>query len=285
MHQAPASSGGTGGTEDTDRHTGSLQFIGTATVLLRYGGFTILTDPNFLHAGEKVHLGYGLTSTRLTNPALEIDDVPPLDLVVLSHMHEDHFDRVAEQRLSRSVPIVTTGQAAAALRGKGFTETRSLDTWQTWSFRKEGTRLRITALPAQHPPLALLKPMLPTVMGSLLDFQDLDGRSTLRVYVTGDTLLHDALADVPRHFPDIDLALLHLGGTRILGVMLTMDGRQGAEVLRLVAPRTAIPVHYDDYTVFRSPLADFRRAVHDAGLDDRVHYLDRGDSYTLLARS
>jgi hypothetical protein len=37
---------------------GSVQFIGTATVLLRYGGLTILTDPNFLHKGDHVHLGY-----------------------------------------------------------------------------------------------------------------------------------------------------------------------------------------------------------------------------------
>lgn len=265
--------------------TGSLQFIGTATVLLRYDGFTILTDPNFLHAGEEVHLGYGLRSTRLTNPALEVEDLPPLDLVLLSHLHEDHFDRVAEQRLSPAVPIVTNGPAARALAAKGFTGTRGLDTWETWSFRKADTRLRVTALPAQHTPLAALQPLLPRVMGSLLDFQHLDGTSSLRVYVSGDTLLHAALGDIPRRYPDIDLALLHLGGTRILGVLLTMDGRQGVEALRLVAPRTAIPVHYDDYTVFRSPLDEFRQAVRAAGLEDRVHYLARGDTYPLTGRA
>lgn len=40
-----------------DYASGSLFFIGTATVLLRYAGFTILTDPNFLHQGDHVHLG------------------------------------------------------------------------------------------------------------------------------------------------------------------------------------------------------------------------------------
>jgi hypothetical protein len=40
---------------------GTVQFIGTATVLIRYQGLTILTDPNFLHKGDHVHLGYGLT--------------------------------------------------------------------------------------------------------------------------------------------------------------------------------------------------------------------------------
>ena len=43
-----------------DFSRGSIFFVGTATVILRYAGFTILTDPNFLHAGDHVHLGYGL---------------------------------------------------------------------------------------------------------------------------------------------------------------------------------------------------------------------------------
>lgn len=45
-----------------------LHFIGNATVLLRYGPLTLLTDPNFLHRGQYAHLGYGLVSRRLTEP-------------------------------------------------------------------------------------------------------------------------------------------------------------------------------------------------------------------------
>jgi hypothetical protein len=55
-----------------DMSTGSIFFIGTATVLIRYAGFTVLTDPNFIHMHEKVDLGYGLSATPQTNPALEI---------------------------------------------------------------------------------------------------------------------------------------------------------------------------------------------------------------------
>src|SRR5919106_1664422 len=108
---------------------GSIFFVGTATVVLRYAGFTILTDPNFLHAGDHVHLGYGLTSERLTNPAIEIEQLPPLDFVVLSHYHGDHFDRIAEERLRKDVPVVTTGHAAGELKEKGFTAPVALDTW------------------------------------------------------------------------------------------------------------------------------------------------------------
>ena len=265
---------------------GELLFIGTATTLIRFGGFTLLTDPNFLHSGESIHVGYGLRARRLTDPAIELEQLPPLDLVVLSHLHEDHFDRLVAERLDRSLPILTTGQAATALRDLGFSQARDLRTWESWSFRKGDTRLRVTALPAQHTPLAIMQPFLPRVMGSLLTFASVaDDRPQLRIYLSGDTLLHDDLREIPRRFPDIDLGLFHLGGTRVLGVMLTMDGRQGVEAVRLIAPQRAIPIHYDDYDRFKSPLDDFRRAVEAAGLADKVDYLGRGERFPLSARA
>src|SRR3954470_6180252 len=99
------------GTVVAGEETGSILFVGTATTVITCGGFTILTDPNFLHAGDHAHLGYGMTSERLTNPAIEIEELPPLDLCLLSHLHGDHWDDVAEAKLSRSLPIVTTPHA------------------------------------------------------------------------------------------------------------------------------------------------------------------------------
>lgn len=69
----------------------TMTFVGTATAVLRLGAFSVLTDPNFLHRGQRAHLGYGLWSKRLTDPALWPEDLPPLDAVVLSHLHGDHF--------------------------------------------------------------------------------------------------------------------------------------------------------------------------------------------------
>jgi L-ascorbate metabolism protein UlaG (beta-lactamase superfamily) len=120
--------------------------------------------------------------------------------------------------------------------------------------------------------------LLPPVMGSLLEFGTEDG-IRVRLYISGDTLIHEDLKEIPRRYPEIDLALLHLGGTRVLGVLVTMDGRQGVEAIRIIRPKEAIPIHYDDYPVFKSPLEEFRKAVEEAGLGDKVVYLDRGDTY------
>jgi L-ascorbate metabolism protein UlaG (beta-lactamase superfamily) len=265
-------------TKPNDR-TGSIFFVGTATTIIRYAGFTILTDPNFLHQGDHVHLGYGLTSRRLTNPAIDIEDLPPIDTVVLSHLHEDHWDRLVDERLSRALPVVTTRKAAKTLKKRGFGESIGLKTWQTATFRKGNYTLHVTSVPGRHGG-AIFGRLLPPVMGSILDWEGPGGTALLRMYITGDTLVFRKIKQIPRRYPDIDLAMLHLGGTRAFGVLVTMDGKQGVEAIKLIDPTIAVPIHYNDYSVFKSPLSDFQRRVRKAGLEHKVRYLSHGQTYT-----
>jgi L-ascorbate metabolism protein UlaG (beta-lactamase superfamily) len=264
--------------------TGTVQFIGTATVLIRYQGLTILTDPNFLHKGDHVHLGYGLTSQRQTNPAIEFDKLPPIDLVILSHMHEDHFDKLVQERLDRNTPIVSTREASEALKRLGFQQRFALSDWDRLEVTKGETRLRITSVPGRHG-AAGVSVLLPTVMGSVLDFGANADAPDYRMYISGDTLVYDDIRSIPQRFPGIDLALLHLGGTRILGVFkVTMDGKDGVQMMQIVKPKKTIPIHYNDYDVFKSPLAEFAREVKAAGLEESVVYLSHGDTYTFTPR-
>jgi L-ascorbate metabolism protein UlaG (beta-lactamase superfamily) len=62
--------------------------------------------------------------------------------------------------------------------------------------------------------------------------------------------------------------------------VVTMDSKEGLKMLKIIDPRKAIPIHYNDYDVFKSPLSDFKNEVRQAGLEDRVHYLSHGESYT-----
>ena len=169
---------------------GSILFIGTAPVLIRYAGITILTDPNFLHRGERVHRGYGLHATRRTEPALTLDALPDVEVVLLSHMHEDHFDRRVSERLDHRLPIVTTGHAAAILRRRGFSSAHALPTWRALQVDRGATNVRITSVPARHGP-AYVHRLLPPTMGSIVDFET-PGRK-FRMYVSGDTLPFEGL--------------------------------------------------------------------------------------------
>lgn len=64
-----------------------------------------------------------------------------------------------------------------------------------------------------------------------------------------------------------------------LALMVTMDAEQGLKLIQLIRPDVTIPIHYDDYDVFASPLEDFKRMVEAAGLLDKVVFLDRKEQY------
>ncbi|HEY2190914.1 MAG TPA: MBL fold metallo-hydrolase [Actinomycetospora sp.] len=89
----------------------------------------VLADPNFLHRGQRAYLGHGLTSKRLTEPAWTPEELAPVDAVVLSHLHGDHWDRETRRRLPRTTPIVTTRHASRRLQTvHGFPRAIGLDT-------------------------------------------------------------------------------------------------------------------------------------------------------------
>ncbi|WP_320780866.1 MBL fold metallo-hydrolase [Streptomyces sp. CRN 30] len=266
--------------------TVEILFIGNATLLIRYGELTLLTDPNFLHRGQLVHLGYGLTSRRLTEPALDVAELPhaDLDAVVLSHLHGDHFDRVARRGLDKGLPFVTTPHASRVLRGLfGFHRATGLRTWQRRTVLHGDSSVRVTALPGRHA-LGPVRALLPPVMGSLLEFGDRSGEVRLVLYLSGDTLVYDGLREIATRCPEIHLAVLHLGGTTLPGgLVVTMDGVQGADLLDLLRPRRALPVHYGDYSVFRSPLRDFVAEAGRRGHDARLVDCTPGERVTIGA--
>jgi L-ascorbate metabolism protein UlaG (beta-lactamase superfamily) len=263
--------------------TADLTWIGTATVLLRFGGFTVLTDPNFLDRGERAYLGKGLWSRRRSQPARQLADLPPIDVVVVSHVHGDHFDRRARDGLRKDQLVVTTPASARALERWGFTNVVALRTWASHVLTEDHGALTITAAPGRHA-LGLSSLLLPPVMGSVLAFAPSSGAG-LSVYVTGDTLDHDDLREIPQRYPGIDLGLWHLGGTRIpgvlgLGALVTMNGRQGADLLEAVHPERTVPIHHGDYGVFADPVDTFLREVERRGLPG-VRPLARGQTVPL----
>ncbi|OAA80298.1 hypothetical protein LEL_03784 [Akanthomyces lecanii RCEF 1005] len=286
----------------------TVYFIGTATTIIEWNDSRILTDPNFLHAGDSVYLGPGVNATRRTNPATELDQLPALDCILLSHYHEEHFDRHVENSLSRAFPIVTTPHAARQLAvGKDgtnqpFQQVTGLVRFESAVLHVDGRRaIKVTAMPGQHVtpgPIAVASDLLqavPSTASWLLELGHLtEGGSAVesaelqvgyRIYISGDTLLVEDLEEIPRWLKDkqLDLMLVHLGGTAIPGsslplFMVTMDGEQGRHLMQLLNSKIIIPIHYDDDDVFLSPRANLEKEVSDTSLHDSVVYLDRGET-------
>jgi L-ascorbate metabolism protein UlaG (beta-lactamase superfamily) len=204
-----------------------------------------------------------------------------MDGVLLSHLHDDHFDRVARAELPPGTPIVTTPQAQRRLRRWHFQAAQGLPTWETYDWARGRQRLRLTAVPGRHGP-GLAGRLLPDVMGTVVELI-VDHVCRLRLYITGDTLCGPFLDDIPRRCGDIDAMVVHLGGARLLGVLLSMDDRQGVALTELIRPRLTIPVHFDDYTVCTSSLPDFLDRAREHGLAG-VRPIARGDTLRLPVR-
>ncbi len=266
-------------THPTDDVT--MTFGGNATMLLRIGSFTLLTDPNFVRRGSRVYLGKGLWAKRLTDPALEPTQLPALDGIVLSHLHGDHWDRIATERLAKTTPVITTREAAQALRRKGFGEASDLAPWQEHTLTRGAETLRITSVPGVHGPGPLAR-VLPPVMGSVLELLR-GGEVAWRGYISGDTLRRPWLAEVLERCGPLDVLIPHLGGTKALGITVTMDGRQGADMVELLKPPVTVPLHYDDYDRIASPLGDFVSEVAARRAPGEIRAVTRGETVSLRA--
>lgn len=267
------------GGEAADFSAGEVYFVGNATTVIRFGGLTILTDPAFLHRGEHVYLGHGIWARREVEPACQIADLPPIDLVVLSHYHGDHFDDVAARQLDKNLPIVSTADAVDKLKALGFERGHALATWESVEVHKGDATLSITAMPAKHATDDAVDAMLMPVNGHLLDFSR-NGEHLYRLYISGDTMLVDDLHDIPRRYSAIDLGLIHTGGTTFLVTVVTMTGEQGVRAVEITKPRVAIPIHYNDFSVFLSGLDDFQKAAQNTSASTEFVYLAHGDTYT-----
>ena len=81
--------------------------------------------------------------------------------------------------------------------------------------------------------------------------------------------------------PGIDAAVVHLGGTRVLMRTVTMDGPMGVDFVERCAPAVVVPVHHDDYKVFRSPLSDFVRRSAESGTSAVLRCPRRGEVVSL----
>ena len=121
-------------------------WIGHATLLIRLGGMTILTDPVF---SNRVGLGLGAFTggpRRLVAPALSIKQIPRPDLILISHAHFDHLDRPSLRRFARDVPVVSASHTSDLLTDLKFKNVSEL----AWGESTVVGSVKITAQRVNH---------------------------------------------------------------------------------------------------------------------------------------
>jgi L-ascorbate metabolism protein UlaG (beta-lactamase superfamily) len=250
-----------------------LTLIGGPTVLIEIAGLRLVTDPTFDGPGD-----YKLphvTLTKTGNPALRVDDVGAVDAVLLSHdQHADNLDHGGRDFLPKAGRVLTTEAGAARLGGNAF----GLKPWQSTELTSaDGRRLRVTATPARHGP-AGIEPFSGDVVGFMLET---DGMRP--IYVTGDTVWYDGVAEVARRFK-AGIVLVFAGSAQTRGPFhLTMDVNDAIETAHHFPDAAIVPVHCEGWAHFKQTCADLQMSFKALGIDGRLRLLQPGVATEIAA--
>ena len=122
-------------------------WIGHATVLINFYGTMILTDPVFsMRAGLSIMGMFTLGTKRLVVPALTIDELPPIDLILISHAHMDHLDLQSLRKFNRNIPVIMAANTSDIIEDMRFTSVTEVD----WTHRVEVAGLSVEGLRVKH---------------------------------------------------------------------------------------------------------------------------------------
>lgn len=245
-----------------------ITLIGGPTALIEVDGFRLLTDPTFDEPGayKLPHV----TLEKTAGPALSAEQIGAVDVVLLSHdQHSDNFDNSGRAFLTRADRVLTTVAGAERLGNR----VEGLAPWTTTELTKrDGSRLQVTATPARHGP-AGIEPLSGDVIGFVLSFP---GGGKRPIYITGDTVWYDGVAEVARRF-DAGIVLPFAGAAQTRGPFhLTMDVNDTIETARAFPNATIVPVHHDSWAHFKQNGSDLDMSFKALGFGDRLKLLEPG---------
>ncbi|SDR53548.1 L-ascorbate metabolism protein UlaG, beta-lactamase superfamily [Rhizobiales bacterium GAS113] len=250
-----------------------ITLIGGPTALLEMGGARLLTDPTFDAPGS--YASGTVTLTKTTMPAVAAEAIGAIDAVLLSHdQHFDNLDRSGRAFLSQVARVATTVAGAWRLGGNA----RGLEPWDSFEIATpSGRTLRITATPARHGPVGI-EPISGDVIGFVLAFSDEPRRA---VYVSGDTVWYEGVAEVARRF-DVRLAILFTGSAKPRGAFhMTMDANDAIEAAHAFKEAAVTAIHNEGWAHFTETQAELTQAFKAVGLGERLRLLEPGVALTL----
>lgn len=240
----------------------ALTWIGHASFLIQFSDLNVLVDPNFAN--------WLFLLKRLKRAGLHIRDLPPIDLVLLTHAHFDHFHKPSLRKLpAPKIGIMPWGVGDLA-RGLGFSRIIELQTWESFSHGD----WKVTLTPGQHWGARTLHDLHRGHGGFVLEHQ---GRS---VYHAGDSAYFEGFKEIgKRCHPEI--ALLPIGAyypdTFRHG---HMGPDQAVHAFRDLHARWLVPMHFGSFKLSFEDLDEpprwLRQIAERDGLTHRVRIMEEG---------
>ena len=214
-----------------------ITWLGHASFLVQLDGVSLLVDPALMPT-----LFGGLQ--RNVAPGVPIEELPPIDAVLVTHNHYDHLDLPTIERVH--APVIAGLGLERWFRDRNIFATE-LGWWSSTTVRG----VRITFVPSQHWSRRGLFDTNRTLWGGFV----IEGtRAT--IYHSGDTAWFDGFAEIGRRFPGIDVALLPIGAYEPAWFMerMHMNPEQALRAFRALGARTLVPMHWGTFKLSDEPL-------------------------------
>jgi L-ascorbate metabolism protein UlaG (beta-lactamase superfamily) len=250
-------------------------WLGHSTVLINFFGVTILTDPVLL---QRIGIPLPFTAIgpkRLTQAALTVNELPPIDLALLSHAHFDHTDWRTLRHLGSETAVITAPRTADLLR---WTKLRDV-TELRWREEKEvhaaGGSLLVRAFRVKHWGARMQTDMYRGYNGYILE------RNGRRILFAGDTALTNSFAELRDDRP-YDLAIIGIGAYDPW-IRSHCTPEQAVAMADAAGARFIMPVHHQTFKLsfepFRQPIERFCVALQNQ--PERIALREIGETFVL----
>lgn len=255
-----------------------LTWLGQACFLIRLNGKTILTDPYLSsHASPSTLAG----PKRFVPPGLKLEDIPPIDYLVLSHNHYDHLDARTIRALQgkADITVIVPLRLGGYFKKRGFGRVIEMDWWDC--FEENG--ITIHALPSQHWSKRTAFDRNKTLWAS---FSFKTQKTSL--YFTGDTGYAPLFKDIGRDYGPFDYTLVGIGAYEPRAIMKAhhTTPEEAVDIAQDVTAKTMIAMHWGTVRLTDEPLFEppgrFLQAAANAGYDaENTWIMSIGESRTL----
>lgn len=250
----------------------TLTWIGHSTFLVQLAGLNIITDPIWAE-----QLAF---HKRLAPAGIAVADVPPIDVILISHSHYDHLNIASLKALSGSKMLIVPVGLGDKLRRKGFSSLIELDWWESASIRG----VQFTFVPAQHWTRRTLVDTNSSLWGGFVMACD----AAPSVYFAGDSGYFEGFKQIGMRFPDLDLALMPIGAYDPEWFMSAqhVTPEEALLAFRDVGAKRFVPMHYGSYKLAddtpREALDRLEAESRRLGLGaDTVRILPHGQTWRL----
>ncbi len=234
-----------------------ITWIGHASLLVQFKGVNVLIDPNWAN--------WLIVVKRLKHAGVQIDHLPAIDLVLITHAHFDHLNRRSLKSVAAHQPIVVPSGVGSLVKDLGFKEVREMRWWET---------VEVTFTPAKHWGARILADRHRGYGGYVMS---MNGRD---IYHMGDTANFDGFGEIgERLHPEV--AMVPIGAYQPPSFKdHHICPEEAVDAFIQLGAKTMIPMHWGTYRLSYEPMHEppqrLMKAAAERGVLQKVSFLIEG---------